>query len=113
MFCARWIPKILMEVHKFSRMGTGALEFLSWYHTNGKEFLNKIVTCEEICIAHVSGDKSTVYSMGLYRFTNPTLSVRKLMVTVFWDAEGILLVEFMTRGTTINSEIYSRKLKKL
>ncbi|GBO45772.1 hypothetical protein AVEN_28188-1 [Araneus ventricosus] len=35
------------------------------------------------------------------------------MVTVFWDAQGILLIEFMTRGTTINSEVYCRMLKKL
>ncbi|GBL90856.1 Mariner Mos1 transposase [Araneus ventricosus] len=57
--------------------------------------------------------------MGSYRFSNParkarqTLSARKLMVTVFWDAQGILLIEFMTRGTTINSEVYCRTLKKL
>ncbi|GBM18588.1 hypothetical protein AVEN_37238-1 [Araneus ventricosus] len=41
------------------------------------------------------------------------LSTRKLMVTVFWDTQGILLIEFMTRRTTINSEVYCRTLKKL
>ncbi|GBN87365.1 Histone-lysine N-methyltransferase SETMAR [Araneus ventricosus] len=57
--------------------------------------------------------------MGSYRFSNPAeesqsnLSAGKLMVTVFWDAQGILLIEFMTRGTTINSEVYCRTLKKL
>ncbi|GFU72922.1 mariner Mos1 transposase [Trichonephila clavipes] len=35
------------------------------------------------------------------------------MVTVFWDVQGFLLIEFMTRGTPINSEVYSRTLKKL
>ncbi|GFX41140.1 mariner Mos1 transposase [Trichonephila clavipes] len=35
------------------------------------------------------------------------------MVTVFWDVQGILLIEFMKRGTTINSEVYCRTLKKL
>ncbi|GBM70471.1 Histone-lysine N-methyltransferase SETMAR [Araneus ventricosus] len=35
------------------------------------------------------------------------------MVTVFWDAQGILLIEFMTHGTIINSEVYCRTLKKL
>ncbi|GFX17290.1 uncharacterized protein TNCV_3552971 [Trichonephila clavipes] len=35
------------------------------------------------------------------------------MLTVFWDVQGILLIEFMTRETTINSEVYSRTLKKL
>ncbi|GBM62059.1 Mariner Mos1 transposase [Araneus ventricosus] len=47
------------------------------------------------------------------RKARQTLSARKLMVTVFWDAQGILLIEFMTRGTTINSQVYCRTLKKL
>ncbi|GBM15856.1 Histone-lysine N-methyltransferase SETMAR [Araneus ventricosus] len=47
------------------------------------------------------------------RKARQTLSARKLMVTVFRDAQGILLIEFMTRGTTINSEVYCRTLKKL
>jgi hypothetical protein len=28
----------------------------------------------------------------------------KVMASVFWDSEGILLVEFVKRGTTVNSE---------
>ncbi|GBN25811.1 hypothetical protein AVEN_149734-1 [Araneus ventricosus] len=36
----------------------------------------------------------------------------KLMVTVFWDAQGILLIEFMTRNNN-QSEVYCRTLKKL
>ncbi|GBN77800.1 Histone-lysine N-methyltransferase SETMAR [Araneus ventricosus] len=48
-----------------------------------------------------------------FRKAHQTLSARKLMVTVFWDAEGILLIEFMTHETTINSEVYCRTLKKL
>ncbi|GFW49404.1 mariner Mos1 transposase [Trichonephila clavipes] len=47
------------------------------------------------------------------RKARQVLSARKLMVTFFWDTQEILLIEFMTRGTTINSEVYCRKLKKL
>ncbi|GBO26194.1 hypothetical protein AVEN_213794-1 [Araneus ventricosus] len=42
-FCARWVPKMLTEIHKTSRMGA-ALKFLSRYHTGGEDFLNRIVT---------------------------------------------------------------------
>ncbi len=41
-----------------------------------------------------------------------TLSTRKIMATVFWDAKGILFAEFMECGTTITSEIYCNTLKK-
>lgn len=42
-----------------------------------------------------------------------TLSTRKLMATVFWDAKGILLVDFMERGTTITSAVYCETLNRL
>jgi len=32
---------------------------------------------------------------------------------VFWDRQGVLLVEFLPQGTTINSAVYCEMLKKL
>jgi hypothetical protein len=37
----------------------------------------------------------------------------KIMVSIFWDSEGLLLVVIMKRGTTINSEAYVNMMKKL
>jgi hypothetical protein len=34
-------------------------------------------------------------------------SMGKVMASIFWDSKGILLVEFLERGTTINSEQYT------
>jgi len=31
-------------------------------------------------------------------------SVRKIMATVFWDRKGILLIDFLERGLTINAD---------
>jgi histone-lysine N-methyltransferase SETMAR len=33
------------------------------------------------------------------------------MCTVFWDRQGVLLVEFLPQGTTINSSVYCETLK--
>jgi transposase len=44
---------------------------------------------------------------------NKRLPARKLMVTVFWDREGVLMVEFMQQATTITSEVYRETAKKL
>jgi hypothetical protein len=30
----------------------------------------------------------------------------KLMVTMFWDMQGILLIEYMKKGSTITGEVY-------
>ena len=35
------------------------------------------------------------------------------MCTVFWDRQGVLLVEFLPEGKTINSAVYFETLKKL
>ncbi|GFU72919.1 histone-lysine N-methyltransferase SETMAR [Trichonephila clavipes] len=110
---------MLTDIHKTSRMGA-ALEFLSRYHTDGEVFLNTMVTGDETWVAHVNVETKQ-QSMAWGHTGSPprlmkarqTLSKRKLMDTVFWDVQGILLIEFMTRGTAINSEVYSRTFKKL
>jgi hypothetical protein len=40
-------------------------------------------------------------------------SACKVMAIVFWDTEGLLLVEFLKRGATLNSDQYVQTLKKL
>ena len=35
------------------------------------------------------------------------------MCTVFWDRQGILLIEFLPQGTTINFAVYCETPKKL
>ena len=40
-------------------------------------------------------------------------SAGKNMATVFWDAQGLILVDFMPRGETISSEAYIETLQKL
>ena len=35
-----------------------------------------------------------------------SISVKKIMVSIFWDRKGILLVDFMPPGATINATAY-------
>jgi hypothetical protein len=54
-FYARWIPKMLMGVHKMQRMALGlSLTFLDQYHKGGDEFLNHIITGDETWVSFVS-----------------------------------------------------------
>ena len=34
------------------------------------------------------------------------------MITVFWDIDGVILVDVMARGETINLDVYIKTLKK-
>ena len=40
-------------------------------------------------------------------------SVRKIMATVFWDRKGIVLIDFLERGLTINADDYCETVRKL
>ena len=51
--------------------------------------------------------------VGVHLSFKQTISTRKNMCTVFWDRQGVLLVEFLPQGTTINSAVYCETLKKL
>jgi hypothetical protein len=51
-FCARWVLKMLMGTQKMLRMAS-ALMLLERYHKDGNEFLNLIVTGDEICVSFV------------------------------------------------------------
>ena len=35
------------------------------------------------------------------------------MATVFWDSQGVILVDFLPKGETINSEVYIETFRKL
>jgi hypothetical protein len=40
-------------------------------------------------------------------------SAGKVMASVFWGAEGILLIDYLEKGKTINGEYYSNLLTRL
>ena len=40
-------------------------------------------------------------------------SARKVLLTIFWDMEGIVRIKFLEQGTTINSERYVSTLRAL
>lgn len=118
-FCARWVPKLLTDHHKGLRMGA-ALTFLDAYDQDGESLLDRIVTGDETWVKHVNCE-TKLQSMEWGHTGSPkkprkalqTLSERKIMATVFWDRQGVLLIDFLERGATINSERYCQTLRNL
>jgi UPF0288 family protein (methanogenesis marker protein 3) len=45
--------------------------------------------------------------------TRSVLSAGKVMALVFWDAEGILFIDYLENGKTITREYYSNLLTRL
>jgi len=115
--CACWVPKMLMEEHKL-KWQASALDFLTWYSEEGDNFLSRVVTEDETWVWHATPELKQ-QSMEWRHTSSPTKTKFKqttstqITCTVFWDRKGILLVDFLPQGTTINAGVYCDTLKKL
>ncbi|GBN18064.1 Mariner Mos1 transposase [Araneus ventricosus] len=81
--------------------------------------LSRFVTEDETWVSHVTPE-SKQQSMEWRHTHSPvrvkakqTLSQRKIMASLFLDRHGVLLIDFMQRGTTINAVAYGQTLRKL
>jgi hypothetical protein len=79
---------------------------------DGYAFLSRIITGEESRVHHYD-PLTKRQSMELHHQSSPRkkkfkvqTSAGNVMASLFWDSEGILLVEILERGVTINSERY-------
>lgn len=88
-------------------------------HEDGDNFLDRLVTCDETWIHHNTPEAKRQSmqwkhssSPGIVKFKQ-TLSAKKVMACVFWDRRGVLLVDYIPYGQTVNSEVYCNQLKKL
>ncbi|KAL4121063.1 hypothetical protein QTP88_013646 [Uroleucon formosanum] len=94
-------------------------EFLERYELDGDNFLKSIVTGDETCVAHYTPETKRQSEQWRHT-TSPstkkfktTISAKKIMASVFWDHKGIILIEYLRQGETINAARYCETLKKL
>ena len=112
--CARWVPRLLTEDHKVQRKAISS-EMLQRYRDEGDAFLLSIVTGDESRFHHFDPEMRQI--MEWHDLDSPTKkipktmpSAKKIMGTVFWDAEGCILIEFLEPGKTINPARYVQTL---
>lgn len=117
--CARWVPKMLTDSHKSFRMAS-ALDFLDRYHKDGEDLLESIVTGDETWVQYYTPETKRQSQQWMHTNSpnkptkfKQTFNNHKIMATVFWDHKGVLLLEFMQPGTTINAESYCETLRRL
>ena len=115
---SRWIPRMLTIDHKIQRKAISS-ELLQRFETDGEAFLSRIITGDESWVHHFAPETKR-QSLEWHHPHSPhkkkfkaTPSAGKVMVTVFWDCDGVILVDVMPRGSTINSEAYVKTLNKL
>jgi hypothetical protein len=116
--CECWVPKMLKEKHKLKRQAS-AVDFLTRYSEEGDNFLSPVVTGEETWASHAtpeSKQQSTEWRHTSSTTKNKfkqTTSTRKTTCTVLCDRKGVMLVNFLPQGSTINDGVYCDTLKKI
>jgi len=116
--CARWVPRMLTDELRQSRREV-CTQMLQRYRVEGEEFMNSIVTGDESWAHHYEPETKR-QSMQWHHLGSPSPkkfklspSAGKVMITVFWDIQGVLFLDFLPKGKTINSARYQETLKKL
>ena len=105
--CTRWVPKLLALIQRANRVDC-CQELLQQSEVNSAKFFDYIVTGDELWIHHydlLSQLEAKVWKrLGEQTPTRlrQERSAGKIMIMIFWDKDGVLLTEFLPRGTTIN-----------
>ena len=108
--CTRWVPKLLTPIQRANRVDC-CQELLQQSEVNPAKFFDCIVTGDESWIHHydpLSQLEAKVWKrLGEQTPTRlrQERSAGKIMMIIFWDKDGVLLTEYLPRGTTINGRV--------
>ena len=114
----RWIPKLLTQEQLFTRVEVSRL-LLERQTREGPGFLDRIVAGDEAWFFFHEPETKTMSKewrpVGSPPPLKPreTISAAKRMAIVFWDNIGILLIDWVPHGATINSQYYITVLENL
>ncbi|XP_031637550.1 histone-lysine N-methyltransferase SETMAR-like [Contarinia nasturtii] len=116
--CSRWIPRTLNKSQKEERI-SAAHEFFELLEWNETDTFERIVTGEETWI-HYYDPELKSQTMEWHKRGEPAskvprkqIATKKVMASVFWDAKGILLVEFLPKNTTVTGYYYAKQIHRL
>ena len=116
--CARWVRRMLSNVMKAERVRISR-ELLDRFEKEGEDFLKKIITGYETWAHHYDPDNKR-QSMEYRHKESPQpkkfktqASTGKVMLTVFWNSERVVLGDFLEKETKINSQRYIETLTAL
>jgi histone-lysine N-methyltransferase SETMAR len=113
------LSKFLLSPFDKQRRVETSQQFLELCEGQEEEIIQRIVTGDETWIHHYDPE-SKQESMQWKHKGSPSPkkfkvqhSAGKVMATVFWDSEGILLIDYLPRKTTMNGNYYAEVLGKL
>jgi len=115
---AKWVPKCLNADHKRQRCQSSE-QILEFFRRGPNCFLSRLVTMDETWLYHYDPETKQ-QSMEWRHSGSPSpkkirvqKSAGKVLASIFWDQDSILLINYLPKGQTIKAEYYSSLLVQL
>ena len=115
---ARWVPRLLTSEMKQKRLNASH-ENLKMMNDRNSNFFERLITVDEAWFHQFEIETKGQSKQWCRQGENPPVkakqvsSMSKVMVTVFFDHEGVILIDFLDKGQTINSEYYCGLLRRM
>lgn len=115
---ARWVPRFLTAEQKLKRVHDSKYA-LEMFEVNSNEFLRRFITMDETWIHYYTPESNRQSAEWLQacesRPKRPKTqqSAGKVMASVFWDARGIIFIDYLEKGKTITAKYYVELLDRL
>ncbi|XP_030777340.1 histone-lysine N-methyltransferase SETMAR isoform X2 [Rhinopithecus roxellana] len=109
----KWVPHELTENQKNRRFEVSSSLIL---RNHNEPFLDRIVTCDEKWILYDNRRRSAQWldqEEAPKHFPKPILHPKKIMVTIWWSAAGVIHYSFLNPGETITSEKYAQEIDEM
>ena len=113
---ARWVPKALRpnQLNFKSELSTAILLKIE---ADENRFFDRIITGDETWVYQYDFETKQQSKQWLPRGSSGPIkfkserSVKKIMATVFWDSEGIVLIDFLEDKKTVTGAYYVEVLR--
>ena len=115
---AKWVPRLLTPCQKQQRIDDSKA-CLKIFNRNKADFLRRYVTMDETWIHHYTPESKRSSAEwveageSIPKRPKTQQSAGKIMASVFWDAHGILFIDYLEKGKRINTEYYTALLDRL
>ena len=108
---AKGVPKCLNVDQKRQRCQLSE-QLLEFFQRDPNDFLSRLVTMDETWLYHY--DPQTMQQSVEWRHSGSSCPKKfrvqkfagKVLALIFWDQDGILLINYLPKGQTINAEYY-------
>lgn len=115
---ARWVPRMLTGDQKRQRVNDCRV-ILQMFVADSANFLSRYVTVDEVWVHHFEPLRKEQSKEWRRPGDPPPIKFRvqasagKVMATVFWDAEGVVKIDYLEHGRTITGAYYADQIRDL